>query len=145
MHISHTHPYSSNRLHRSHITQYRCGYCKLEYLLRVWWGCADATGTEATVHAVAAEYLHSTFNSTPTCSSHSGTSLYDSHRAGLEESGCVVIVIHVGLLGIANLLLLHPVLISYFLHRSWPSSHLLVSQISTSTCYHCIIMYNTKL
>ena len=27
-----THPNSSDRLHRSHVTQYCCGYCKLEYL-----------------------------------------------------------------------------------------------------------------
>ena len=33
--ISNTHPDSADSLHRSHITQYRCGYCKFEYLLIV--------------------------------------------------------------------------------------------------------------
>ena len=45
--------------------------------------------TETTVHVVAAECPHSTLNGTPTCSSHSSTTLYEDHLAGLEESKCV--------------------------------------------------------
>ena len=43
------------------------------------------------MHAVAAEYPHSTFSGTATCSSHIGkyTALYETHVAGQEESGCV--------------------------------------------------------
>ena len=45
----------------------------------------DATMTEATAHAVAAEYPHSTLNGTLNCSSHSGTALYETHLAGQED------------------------------------------------------------
>ena len=34
-----SHPDSSNRLHRSHMTQYRWGYCSWEYR----WGCFEGT------------------------------------------------------------------------------------------------------
>ena len=37
--LFYTHQDSSDWLHRSHIMQYRCGYCNLEYL----WGYAAAT------------------------------------------------------------------------------------------------------
>ena len=45
--------------------------------------------TEVIVHAVAAEYPHSTLKGTLTRSSHSSTELYETHVAGQEESGCV--------------------------------------------------------
>ena len=64
------------------ITQYHCDNCKLKYLC----GYYEATVMEA---AVAAEYPHSTFNGTPSCSSHGSTPLYETHVAGQEESGCV--------------------------------------------------------
>ena len=64
--------------------QYCCGYFNLEYLYRY----SDVTVTEATVHPVAAEYPHSTLKGTPSCSSQSGTALYETHEAGQEESGC---------------------------------------------------------
>ena len=44
-------------------------------------GNSDATvtvGREATTHAVAAEYLHSTLNGTATCSSHSSSVYYET-------------------------------------------------------------------
>ena len=60
--------------------------------LKVQWGYSDATvtkGWEATAHAVAAEYPHSTLKGTPTCSSHSGTLSYETHAASQEEFGFV--------------------------------------------------------
>ena len=40
------------------------------------------------MNVVAAEYPHSTFNGTPTCSSHSSTLLHETYEAGRqEESG----------------------------------------------------------
>ena len=51
----------------------RCGYCKSQVLLKVLWGYSDAIVTkswEATAHAVAADYPHSTLNGTTTSSSH---------------------------------------------------------------------------
>ena len=45
-----THPESSKQLCRSHITQYRCSYCKLEYLREYYVGTLDATVTRATMH-----------------------------------------------------------------------------------------------
>ena len=78
-----------DQLQRSQIRKHGCGYSKLEYLLGYYEGTyAEATGIEATTHAVAAEYLYSTLNSTLTCSSHSRTVLYEIHLAGQEESGC---------------------------------------------------------
>ena len=50
-----THPDSTDRLHRSHMTQYRYGYCKLDYL-RGYLGDSAATVTGATMHTVAVEY-----------------------------------------------------------------------------------------
>ena len=41
------------------------------------------------MHPVAVEYPHSILSGTLTCSSHSGTALYETHVAGQEESGCV--------------------------------------------------------
>ena len=41
-----------------------------------------------TVHAMAAAYPQSTLNSTPTGSSLSGTSSYETYVAFQEESGC---------------------------------------------------------
>ena len=47
--------------------------------LRVIGGYIDTTVTGVTAHAVAAEYpLYSTLKGTSTCSSHSGTALYDT-------------------------------------------------------------------
>ena len=43
------------------------------------------TGTGATVHATAAEYPQST----PICSSHNGTPLYETDIAGQQDSRCV--------------------------------------------------------
>ena len=71
---------------------YCCGYCKLRVPLRVLLGYLDATVIEATVHPVAVEYPHNTPNGTPTCSSHVGTALYDTHVAGQKESGGVDIL-----------------------------------------------------
>ena len=51
-----------------------------------------ATVTEATVHAIAAEYHHSTLIGTPVYRSHSSTALYESYIAAQEESGCVEIL-----------------------------------------------------
>ena len=45
--------------------------------------------TEATAHAVAAEYSYSNLNGTATYISHSGTAIYKTHEAGQEEFGCV--------------------------------------------------------
>ena len=50
---------------------------------------------KATAHAGAAEYPHSTLNSTPTCGSHGGTKLHETHGAGQEESGCVFLHLYV--------------------------------------------------
>ena len=44
---------------------------------------------EATAHPVAAQYPHCAINSTPTSSSHIGTTLYKTHVVGQEESGCL--------------------------------------------------------
>ena len=55
---------------------------------RVLYGCSDVTVTEATAHAVAAM----TLKSTPTRSSHSGTTLEETYVAGQEESGCVEVM-----------------------------------------------------
>ena len=52
-------------------------------------GYSDATVTGATMHAVAAEYGHSTLKGTPSCSSLSGTVLCDTFVASQKESGCV--------------------------------------------------------
>ena len=53
---------SSDRLHRSHMTQYHCGYCKLGVPLRVHCSyCMHDTPV-----TVAAVYLKSTLNGTPT-------------------------------------------------------------------------------
>ena len=53
-----------NWIRRSHITQYRCGYCSwsTEGTLRACCRYCD----RSTVHAVAAGYAHSTLNGTPT-------------------------------------------------------------------------------
>ena len=72
-----THLDSSNQLHRSHITQYQCGYCKE----------SDTTVTEV----VTVKYPYSRLNSTPTSSSHTGTVLCETHIADQEESECVLI------------------------------------------------------
>ena len=80
-----THPNSCDQLRRLHVTQYHCGYCKLEYV----WGYYEGTLMllwQATAHPVAAESPHRTLNGTPTCSSHIGTALYETHVAGQEES-----------------------------------------------------------
>ena len=75
-----------NQLHirRAH----RCGYCMLEYL----WRYSVATMTEASAHAIAAEYLQNILKGTPTIRSHShsGTALYETYITGQEESGCVL-------------------------------------------------------
>ena len=42
---------------------------------------------EASAHAVAEEYLHSTLNGNPT--THSGTALYENNAVGLEQSDYV--------------------------------------------------------
>ena len=39
----------------------------------------------ASVHAVAAEYLHSTLKGTPSCSSHSGTALCETYVAAWRD------------------------------------------------------------
>ena len=57
---------------------------------RTFEGYSDTTMTGDTVHAVAAEYPHSALEGTQTCSSHSGTELYDTYVASQEESGCVL-------------------------------------------------------
>ena len=83
---------SSNWLHRSHVTQYCCGYYKLEYLWRYYEGTLMLLW-RATMHPVAAEHPHSTLNGTPNCSSPIGTDLYETHYethiVGQEEFGCV--------------------------------------------------------
>ena len=57
----------------------------------VSWSTFKLTVTEATGHAVAAEYPHSTHNGTPICKNHSGTVLYETHIARHEESECVFV------------------------------------------------------
>ena len=52
--------------------------------------CCKCDKTRPTLHAVAAEYPHSTLKCTPTRSSHRGTTLYETYTAGQEELGCVV-------------------------------------------------------
>ena len=47
--------------------------------------------TEATAHAITAEYHHSTLIGIPIYSSHSGTALYEFHVVSQEESGRVEI------------------------------------------------------
>ena len=47
---------------------------------------------EGTLILHIAEYPHSTLNGTPTCSSHSSTTLCKTYIAGQEESGCVVCI-----------------------------------------------------
>ena len=56
----------------------------LVYFLQV--SLHPCTVTRAAVHAVAAaEYPHSTINGTPTCSSHIGAVLYETHVIGQED------------------------------------------------------------
>ena len=57
--------------------------------LRVLWAYAAATVTVPTMHAVGEEYPQSTLKGTPTCSSHSGTTLYETYLSSQEEFGCV--------------------------------------------------------
>lgn len=83
-----THLGSSNRLNRSH-KHYCCGYCKLEFVkgtTRV-----ERYQDKSSMNPEAAKYSHSTLRGTWTCSSYSST-LYETHIAGQEESGCVKIV-----------------------------------------------------
>ena len=54
------------------------------------------------MHAVAAEYPHSTLNGTLTCSSHSGASSYETQVADQEESGCVEVQLTYLALSIAS-------------------------------------------
>ena len=63
------------------MTQYRWGYCKstIEGTLS---SCDRST-------VIATAYPKSTLNSTPTCSSLSGTGSYETHIAGKEKYGCV--------------------------------------------------------
>ena len=67
---SSTHLDSSNC--RSHKMQYNCGYCT-----------ANRCSCKSMLlpNAVAAEYPQCTLTATPTCSSHSGTMLYETCRA----------------------------------------------------------------
>ena len=53
--------------------------------LRVLWGYSTATGYTAASITVASEYPHSTLKGTLTCSSHSGTALYETHIVGLRN------------------------------------------------------------
>ena len=68
---------------------------QVRVLLRILhvWGHSDATVTEATAHPVPAQYPHGICNGTPTCSSHIGTVLYETHIAIQRESGSVLVQI----------------------------------------------------
>ena len=70
------------------INQYLWGYSKFKYFMRVPWGYFAATVTEATAHAVAAEYPKSALKATLTSSSHSDTESrsYNIHLADQAES-----------------------------------------------------------
>ena len=46
----------------------------------------------STVHEVLAAYPQSTLIGTPTCSSLSGTTSYETYIAHQEESGCVLLL-----------------------------------------------------
>ena len=85
-----THPDSSDKLHKSLILcSTTIGYYKLQYR----WGYYEGTLTLLWPKVLCIQKLqstlHSTHNSTPTCSSHSDSALYETHIAGQEESGCV--------------------------------------------------------
>ena len=71
---------------RSLITQYRCDYCKLEYLLG-YFAAAACIVAQVTV---AAEYPQSTLKGTPSHSSHSGNCIIWNLCSWSEESGCVL-------------------------------------------------------
>ena len=64
--------------------------CSTAVTIASWRTFDGATVIGATTHAVAAKYPHSTLHSILTCSSLSGTALYETHVAGQEESGCVL-------------------------------------------------------
>ena len=67
-----THPNSSDRLCRSHIMYYRCGYCMLEYL----WGYYEGTLPllwHAYQACITLKYPHSTPKGIQTCNSHIST------------------------------------------------------------------------
>ena len=69
--------------------------------LRVLREYSDATVTGTTPHPVAAEYPHSTLNSTPTFSSYISIVLYETHVAGKEEiwmCSCMLYLLLPGLL-----------------------------------------------
>ena len=90
-----TYPDSCDRLRRSHIMQYRCGYCKLKYLWGFYEGTLDAIVTGTTPHEVAAEYPHSNLQGTsPTCSGHSSTALHTTYVASQKEFSCVINELH---------------------------------------------------
>ena len=78
------HPDFSNYLHTSHITQYCCGYCMLEYLW-VYSSTLQLPWQELT----CMQYPHCTLKGTPTCCSHSITVLHETHIDGQEESICI--------------------------------------------------------
>ena len=81
-------PNSFDRLCRSHVMQYHCGYCKLEYL----WGYYKGNLMLLWQGLLCIRSLQSTLivppTALPTCSSHIGTTWYEIHVAGQEKSGC---------------------------------------------------------
>ena len=75
VHCTNTHPDSSARLCRSHITQYGVA-------VRVHWGYSAATALRSS--SCWSSCMQHTLQLLPTCSSHSGTELYETyiHVAG---------------------------------------------------------------
>ena len=47
------------------------------------------------MHAIPAEYLQSTLKGNPTCSSYSGTVLYETHRASQEEYNSIPLLLNI--------------------------------------------------
>ena len=69
-----THPDSSDRLHRSHIMQYRWGYCKLGVPLRI-------LQVTVPLRVLLSQKLQHTLNSIRTFSNLSGTAPYETYIA----------------------------------------------------------------
>ena len=73
-----TYPDYSYQVGRSHIVQYCCGFCKLEYL----WRYSATIACMVACDTVRSEYPHSPRNGTATCSRHSSTLWYETYLAG---------------------------------------------------------------
>ena len=70
-------------INRSHIMQYRCGYCKSEYRLCSYCNKSYRAHSSCRVPSEALQL------GTPTCWSYNSIASYETYVAGQEESGCV--------------------------------------------------------